>query len=174
MFLFEWLIALVIALVLSSILFGIGWEQPYQEHAWGGVVAWFVILLLAVWAGGAWMTPFGPRLWDVAWLPFVIIGIVLFLLLLIAVPRTKYWPRPRSRRGLIKQVELVREEDVVVASAFSCLFWVLLGLLIIALFSRYMIYPRPVRLPTVSSLEQGHEVVAARAEGSGSRQRQSG
>src|SRR5688500_5247856 len=114
MFLFELLIALVIALILASILFGVGWEQPYREDAWGSLVAWFVILLLVVWVGGTWMTPFGPRLWDVAWLPFLITGILIFLLLLIAVPATRYWPRPRTRREAIEQAEMAREEEAVV------------------------------------------------------------
>jgi hypothetical protein len=39
------------------------------------MIAWFVILLLVVWVGGTWMAPFGPRLWDVAWLPFLIRGV---------------------------------------------------------------------------------------------------
>jgi hypothetical protein len=162
-FLFELLVALVIALVLSSILFGVGWEQPYREDTWGGLIAWFIILLLVVWVGGTWMAPFGPRLWDVAWLPFLITGIFIFLLLLIAVPATRYWPRPRTRREAIEQAEMAREEEAVVIRAFGCLFWLLIGLLIIALLSRYTIYPRPVLPPAAASLEPGNDAVATLA-----------
>jgi hypothetical protein len=162
MFFFELMIALAIAVVLSSILFGVGWEQPYRKNAWGGIVVWFVILLLAVWVGGTWMTPFGPRLWDVAWFPFLIIGIFVFLLLLIAVPRTRYSRPPRTRREAAEQVAMAREEETVVASAFGCFFWLLIGLLLIALLSRYTFYPRPVLPPTTSSLQQGIGAIAAR------------
>lgn len=161
--LLELLLALVIALVLSLMLLGVGWEQPYREGAWGGLVAWFVILLLVIWVGGTWMAPFGPRLYEVAWLPFLLIGFFAFLLLLVAVPSTRLWRRPRSRREAIEQADMVREEEAVVASAFGCLFWLLVGLLMLALLSRYTIYSRLVPpSPAASQLQQHDNAVAAR------------
>lgn len=97
------------------------------------------------------MTPFGPRYWEVSWAPFLLVGIFVFLLLLVAVPSTRYARRPRSRHEAAEQVATAREEEEVVATAFGCFFWVLVGLLVIALLSRYTFYPRPVLPPTVSS-----------------------
>jgi hypothetical protein len=171
MFLSELLVALVIALLLSSILFGIGWGQHYREGPWGGLVAWFIILLLMVWAGGIWMPPFGPRFKEVSWFPFVITGIFIILLLLIAVPRP--WRRPRTRREAVAQAEMARQEEVVEASVFGCLFWLLIVLLIFALFSRYTIYQRPVPPPAASAFEHGNTPVAVGSEHSNSRQTRS-
>ena len=66
------------------------------------------------------MTSFGPRYWDVSWAPFLLVGIFVFLLLLGAVPRTRYSRRPRSRHEAAEQVTAAREEEAVVATAFGC------------------------------------------------------
>lgn len=160
--LLELLIALVIAAILSAILFGVGWGPPYREGTRGGLLAWFVILLLVVWAGGVWVTPFGPHLRGVAWIPFVITGVLVLLLLFTAVPRP--WRLPRTRREAVEQAEIARQEEIIGASAFGCLFWLLMFALIVVLLSRYTLYRRPTPPHAAASLEQRNRVTAARPE----------
>lgn len=167
MFLFELLTALVIASVLTSILFGVGWGRHYREGPGWGLLAWSIIMFLAVWAGGIWMPAFGPRLREVTWLPFVTTGVFIILLLLLATPMPSPWRRPRTRQEAVEQVEMARQKEVVEASIFGCSFWVLIVLLIAVLLSRYTIYLRPALLPTASALELGDGVLATRLAGAG-------
>ena len=111
------------------------------------------------------MSPFGPRLKDVAWVPFVIIGVLITLLLLFAtLPDMRHWRRPRTRREAIEQVERLREGEILVVSAFGYMFWVLFAILIIALVSRYTFYLRPVLPPPTSSLEYNKRVTVCPAD----------
>jgi hypothetical protein len=40
----------------------------------------FVLLFLGIWAGGAWVAPYGPSLRPVYWFPFLLIAVLLALL----------------------------------------------------------------------------------------------
>lgn len=71
------------------------------------------------------------------------------------------------------QAEMARQEEVVEASVFGYLFWLLIVLLIFALFSRYTIYQRPVPPPAASAFEHGNTPVAVGSEHSNSRQTRS-
>jgi len=64
MFWINLLFVFLFALLLGSILsWGFGWRHPARSDAVGASFLFlFLILLLAMWAGGVWFVPWGPAL----------------------------------------------------------------------------------------------------------------
>lgn len=72
----HFILATLIAVLLT---FGIvaltGMRRP-----WTGLLPLLLIILLASWAGGIWIPPFGPLLWGITWLPFLLSGLIVALI----------------------------------------------------------------------------------------------
>lgn len=102
MFFIDLLFALVIALLLTAV-FAAGFRR---RGPWGIWWIFLLVIFLAAWAGGVWMTPFGPTLFDVYWLPFVFVGLVAALLLAAAAP-------PTTRRTYSETTPAPSEEPMV-------------------------------------------------------------
>jgi hypothetical protein len=92
MFLVDLLFALVVALLLTAV-FSLGFRNP---GPWGVWWVFLLVIFLAAWAGGVWVTPFGPPLFDTYWLPILFVGLF-FALLLAAIPP---YPRPTYEPGV--------------------------------------------------------------------------
>jgi hypothetical protein len=97
----------------------------------------FVLLLLAAWAGGGWMSPFGPTFRGVSWAPFVVAGLVAgILLILVLRPRA-----PMGRQETLQMLENVqREKELRTVEYISArlFLWLVRLVLIIAIFVRYV------------------------------------
>ncbi|MFP4086993.1 MAG: hypothetical protein ACLFUL_09385 [Desulfobacteraceae bacterium] len=123
----DFLIALLIALLLTAIFAGI-----LRGHRFGAaLIFFFVVLLLATWAGGVWITPLGPEIWGVKWLSFVLVGLFFALVLTVALP-----PDP-GRRTKTQPVAQTPESAAPVV-LFGLFFWVLIGALVVALMAHYL------------------------------------
>ena len=132
MFWIDLLFIIVFAGILSSILtWGVGWRHPARSDAVvTSVLFLFVLLLFAMWAGGAWLPPRGPVFRGTPWLSLLLIG--LFVSLIVLAVAT---PVRRPPRTPVEAAEEAREEAVT-AAAFGIFFWILiLGLLIAAIVS---------------------------------------
>jgi hypothetical protein len=126
MFILDLLVVLVIALVITAILSAVaGWRHPaYRDMGTlPGAVFLFLILVFFIWAGGIWLVPFGPTLWGVSWLPFLIVGLIVALLIAALSPPA---PPPRTPAEAVEEAEREREQEAVAATAFGVVFWVLL------------------------------------------------
>lgn len=143
----EGLAALAISVVLTVLFVLIlGWRRTGAPDEKAGRAFWFFLLLvfLVTWAGGAWLTPFGPTSWGVSWLGFVLVAVAITLLLGALVP-------PR------RPIELSEgQSDSEVAAGISIFFWVLLVLLLVAAVVAYSsVGPRRVEVrpepPAVSA-----------------------
>jgi hypothetical protein len=131
MFFWDLIVAFFIALIISVILGGLlGWERPDRPGIGSALVFLFLILFLATWAGGVWITPFGPAAWGVFWLPFLVVGIIIAFLIVALVPTR----RPRTRQEAAQQAE----EESENASMLGGLFWFFIILLIIAIIAGYI------------------------------------
>lgn len=77
-FLVGFLLILVLALILSGILtWGLGWRHSAQTEAVGASPLFlFLILVVAMWAGGAWLLPWGPVWHGTPWLYLMVIGLL--------------------------------------------------------------------------------------------------
>lgn len=92
MFALAVLIALAVALVLGLILCYFVHRQG--PGPMGGLVFYVVILFLGTWAAGIWLLPADGEPWDLTWIGFVIVGILLAIILAAASPRRR--PTDRS------------------------------------------------------------------------------
>jgi hypothetical protein len=125
MFFADMLLAILVALLLS-IIYTVGFRRP---ASWRNFLIFFTVLFLAAWAGGVWLTPIGPALWGLYWLPFLIVGVIVALLLAAFIPN----PRPRSRIDAERQADKAAETE----AALSVFFWILTVVLLIVIAVRY-------------------------------------
>jgi hypothetical protein len=103
-----------------------------------GLLWLFLIIFLATWAGGVWIKPFGPTLWGIHWLAFLVAGLFVLALLAVAIPRRA----PRGRRETLDMLERVareRELEQVTYLTLGAFFWILLAALVIAILFRYLL-----------------------------------
>ena len=126
----EFLVALIIALVLSAVMVGaFRWQRPGAKGYWSSMLYLFTLLFVASWAGGVWVSPVGASVWGVYWLPFLITGFVFALLLLAVMP----YRRPRSAEEAKQQAQLRAGSGAIISVAF----WILIIALAISIISYY-------------------------------------
>lgn len=122
------LFALVIACLLT-LIFAIG----FRRQGWGiGLMLFFLILFLATWAGGLWITPIGPLWWGIPWLSFLWVGIIMALLLAALIPDGR-----RSQAGGVPKRPTAAEADTLMA--IDIFFWVLIAGLLVTIIIRYLV-----------------------------------
>ncbi|MDD2239981.1 MAG: hypothetical protein PHI93_04895 [Kiritimatiellae bacterium] len=122
------------ALVLAGILgWGAGWRHPASHNAVGTSV-WFLFLVLmfVMWAGSAWLPPWGPLWRGTAWLSILVIGLLVSLLMLAIAT-------PVRRHGKLREATKQTEDAVVVGTAFGLFFWILMIGLLTAIVVRYLV-----------------------------------
>lgn len=109
----ELIFALAIALFYTIVFAVVGRRAKSTSR----ILLFFLIIFLASWAGGVWITPVGPVFLGVYWLTFFVVGLVFALLLegLNAVSR-----RPDSKAKDIDVEE--KEIEKVVSFVFLILF----------------------------------------------------
>ena len=132
MILIDIAVVFIFALVLSAILgWGFGWRHPAHGDARGASVMFlFLILAFTMWAGGAWLPPWGPLWYGTAWLNLLLVGLLVSILMLAVVTPVR---RPRTRSEAAEEAE----ETAVVGTAFGIFFWLLMIMLLIAGIVRY-------------------------------------
>jgi len=129
MFFIHLVYALFFALLLTAAFFALF----RTKGPWSSIVLFFLVIFLATWAGGAWLAPFGPGLWGISFLPFLLVGLVFALLLAAVAPPEK----EESTVELLDPKE-IKEERATAARALSLFFWVLIGALLVIIFARYI------------------------------------
>ncbi|TVM14694.1 hypothetical protein DPQ33_16940 [Oceanidesulfovibrio indonesiensis] len=136
MFIIHFLIALVMALLVALLVT----RGLRRRGPWPAIWPLIVLLLLASWAGGMWITPFGPSVWGVSLLPFAVFTILLALFLAVL----PFGPnrRPEDENT---QVEFVTNKDRYERErkdfVLGWVFWSLAVLLLLAIIIRYLLYP---------------------------------
>ncbi len=134
MFLVEFLFALGVALLLTGI-FSLAFRYRGPWDVWW---LFLLIILLVAWAGGLWIEPIGPPLFDIYWLPFLLVGLIFALILAAAAP-----PRPPSVRRAPRTPRIRRaatpttpaEEET--ALAVGLFFWLMLVSLVVVILMGY-------------------------------------
>ncbi len=114
MFLTELLFALAMALVFTSI-FALGFRRT---GPWSSVLIFFLVIFLASWAGGLWISPAGPVFLGIYWVPIVLVAFLFALLLAAAVP-----PRKPPH---VETISEVKAEEAATQRAYDVFFWTLL------------------------------------------------
>lgn len=119
MLFWDFLTAISVAIILM-LIFALGFRRrgPWNHWLW----TWGLIVL-AAWAGGLWLAPFGPAIGGVFWAPFLAAGFAFFLLLAALTPASGSDERER-RRG--------PQRDMVLGiSYFVWALWLLLALAVL-------------------------------------------
>jgi hypothetical protein len=130
----EFLVSLVVALVLCVIFALVSRSRARRT----GFLWFFLFVLIATWAGGAWIRPFGPVLSDVRWLQFLVVGLLVVLMFALFAPLKP----PRGRHDTLDQLEeIARQKELkkVTYITLSIVFWVILAILIVAIAVRYIV-----------------------------------
>jgi len=126
MFVADLLFALAIALLLTG-LFSLGFRR---RDPWGNVLIFILLMFFLVWAAGAWIPPIGPTIYDVAWIPMIVVGFVFLLLLVAAIPAEPAYPRRPA-----EEAAMVSEPAIV---ALGTVFWLLILILVGAIVVAYL------------------------------------
>jgi hypothetical protein len=114
MFLTELLFALCMAL-LFTLIFTMGLKRPGPWSAWW---AFFLVIFLAAWAGGLWISPAGPVFIGIYWLPILLVTFIFAILLASVAP-------PRSRQAKVETISQVEQQETTAEKVFDIFFWVL-------------------------------------------------
>jgi len=127
--------ALLAALILTWLFYILSGGRKSKRL---GLLWVFLILVLAAWSGGVWMKPIGPAWYGIHWLGFLMVGLIVCLILIIANPGRP----PRGREDTLELLESIKEEREIEKATYltvSIFFWVLLLLLILMILLRYLI-----------------------------------
>ncbi len=115
----QLILILLLALIITAIFtYGFNIKGP-----WGSFWTYFLMLFLSMLAISVWLIPAGPHWQDVYWLPPVIAGILVALMLAAATP-----PADTSRDIEVSGNNKVNEETT--EKALVPLFWLVLALLL--------------------------------------------
>jgi hypothetical protein len=131
MFLLDMLVALVLAVIITSVLVAL---RPRDGMSAGLLFAFFFLISFPmIWAAGTWMVPVGPPFAGVSWLGYLVAGLFLLALILAILP-----PSRRSEHGdAIMPAGAKREALEGTAIFFGLFFWILLLAAAVALIVRY-------------------------------------
>lgn len=139
---FSFTIALALSLLFAAII-----RRGGQRS---GFFWFFLLIFLGTWAIGTWARPFGPALWGVDWLPFLIAGMIVALLASVnALRQAPDEPYRLLERGeqlsrnetvaLLEEVGRKKKARKLTYITVSIFFWFLLILLLTIIVSRYLI-----------------------------------
>lgn len=135
----DLLIALLIALVLTWFFsVAVGTTGP-----WPSFWVFFVVVLLFSWALGLWVRPVGPALLGVYWLPYLVFGVFVALLIAAATPPDHGARRDRATgpERPDRAAHGAASEDVAAAGtavAVGVFVWIALILLLVAIAIGYL------------------------------------
>lgn len=129
------LLHLLFAVFFAALIGGLLVGAFRARTPWAGFAIFFLVLVLATWAGGVWMTPMGGALWGVHWFPFLLTAIIVALLL--AAATTAQGEPADTTVEFVDEAKMERERRAT-AAAFGVFFWVLLLALAISIIVRYL------------------------------------
>jgi hypothetical protein len=126
MFFVDAFVALLVAVILSAIFI----RGFRRQGPWASYLIFFIVVFLAAWAGGVWVSPGGLEPWGPYWLPFLLVGLIFGLLLAASAP-----PRPPRSRA---EVDKNTQESSSPEPAYGVCFWFLLMVLGVVILAHYL------------------------------------
>ncbi|MCF8061723.1 MAG: hypothetical protein K9M82_04325 [Deltaproteobacteria bacterium] len=135
--LLDFLAALSVALIVGGLFVLL----TRRSGPVNGLLWLFLLILLATWAGGIWLRPFGPVVLGVHWFVFIVSGVVVVLLL--SVSRVyRHYSGPRGRHDTLDMLEEMEKDRARKRAAYlslGVLFWFLLAVLVTVILLRYLL-----------------------------------
>lgn len=113
-----------IGVLLIALVVGIAFSVLFRTRGpWGSFWTFLLIIFLGILAANLWVVPSGPVIWGVSWVPLLIFGILLALLLMATEPLQ------RSRDIKYEKKEEYKADS---AAKISGIFWIILVVLVVA------------------------------------------
>ncbi|MFW6275961.1 MAG: hypothetical protein ACOC2M_04960 [bacterium] len=113
----------IVLTILAAIIIGVIFYYVFKlTGPWGSLWSFLLILILAGVAAEAWISPVGPVVWNVAWVPTLLVIITFALLLAAATP-----PRDRTTTTSAGPNPSKEESAAIAIGAF---FWIFLLVLL--------------------------------------------
>lgn len=126
----DFFAALAFAVLMLALLVGLlGWGRRGDAAVgWGAGLFAFLILLFGIWAGGVWIRPAGPLAAGIAWVPLLVVGLIIVFMLAAVLPPP---PRRHAPTG-------PGTSDTAVAVGYTIFFWLLMVAFWVALLAAYL------------------------------------
>jgi hypothetical protein len=115
-------LGILITIIFAIIISGLFYYVFKSTGPWGTFWTFVVILILAGLAGSFWITPVGPAVYNVAFIPTLFVIFVFALILAAASP-------PRNRKSNRYNREKPAEDEAG-ALAIGAFFWILMSILL--------------------------------------------
>lgn len=125
----HFVMALIVAVLLTLAFAAVsGTRRPR-----GGTLTFLLVILLASWAGGIWISPFGPILWGATWLPFLLSGLIVALIFAAA-------GRPAKEESTVELVDPERRRKELKSTRIllNAFLYALLIILLVSIALRYV------------------------------------
>lgn len=116
--------ALIITLILTFVL------SLFSKRPLRSFTLFFLLLFLISWSGQLWISPVGPVIWGITWVPLLMVAVFFSLLVFALLPAI---PAPKESRADVK----AGEGPLIV---FGVFFWIILILLTISIVLGYYRY----------------------------------
>lgn len=128
----ELLFALGFAMAITALVMWVfGWRHPARPGIGPAGMFLFSLLFVAVWAGGVWIAPHGPRAWGVPWIGFLVTGLVVAAIILAALPPP---PPTRNRADAAQEAQEARKAEAL----FGSFFWIVMFVLLVFIALHYL------------------------------------
>jgi hypothetical protein len=122
----------ILVTVMASVIVSVLFYYVFKSTGpWGNFWIFLLILVLAGLAAGLWITPVGPVIWGVAWVP-TIMAIIIFALLLGAASPS------RDKQNIISDESAEPSPRDRKAATIGALFWILLIFMLGVIIWRFM------------------------------------
>lgn len=138
----AFVLALVVALLLTPLfVLAFGWRRGEDESGWATALFVFMLLLFGLWASTFWLVPAGPLVGGVAWVPLLLVGVILLLIVAAASPVERSPAGRRADAGVATPLDAKAEparrqvdrEGGWGMAALGGVFWVLLIMLFVVI-----------------------------------------
>ena len=123
-FLTHMFFAFIVAVALAALI-SLGLRRG---NRWVQFTGLFIIIFFVTWAAGIWIMPIGPAFWGTTWIPFLVAGIVVTLLL-------------AALSFPFRQTPVKSGEAEVENRLLNIFFWFLLAILISVIVANYVLEP---------------------------------
>jgi hypothetical protein len=129
--------------ILLAISFAIILRFVFKRNGPGpgkGLIFYFLIIFLFTFSIGGWLVPIGPVNWDLPWVGYPLLAMLITFLVAALLPKVKPRNRIIERKDLDKEImhdKVIRSID----GSFSIFFWIMITTFLILAIVRYLIYP---------------------------------
>ena len=124
------MVALAISLIAAHFL--------RRKTLRSGFLFFYLAIFLFTLAGGLWLSPLGPPLGGVYWLPYMVVGALGGYIMYLKAPRKP----PENREETLETLNRIEKEKTLETLAyltFDTVFWIVLLVLLVAIVFRYAV-----------------------------------